>query len=231
MFPLQHFARPQLAQEKDRRSLLQLSIAHMLPPSYFPHTCQYRHFAENEFIGSLVSSSTWQPVELFLLWSWCFFFPVFALSLHVIFGVNVLLSRHHWTTAVRCPSQILDLSLVVNGISSSWQTKMESSPSLHLWVKSTKGVPTVFNNYLLLRSLHYVFFRGFSLYIDVCRMSQEQPTAVDWMTALRSGLLGPYQEMALWAAVVITAVHRTLTHPSSTNLKQVRLWVLLNIEA
>lgn len=116
------------------------------------------------------------------------------------------LSRRHWTTAVICPSLILDLSLVVRGTSSILQTKMESSPSVHPWVIPSKG----FDNFwgCIRNSLIRL------LYVDVCRMSQEQLTAVAWMTAHRSDLLGPYQEMALWVAVGITAVHLTHTHPS-----------------
>lgn len=52
------------------------------------------------------------------------------------------------------------------------------------------------------------------LYVDVRRMSQGQLIAAAWMTARRNASLGPCQEMALWAAVETTAVHRTLTPPS-----------------
>lgn len=68
-----------------------------------------------------------------------------------------------------------------------------------------------------------------SLCIYVHRMSQEQQTAVDWMTVPRSGLLGLYRETAVQAAVVTTAVHLTPTRPSSTNPKQVRFGHLLNM--
>lgn len=57
-----------------------------------------------------------------------------CLNIVIVFVTNFPPSRHHWTTEVRCPSQILDLSQVERRISSSLQTKMESSPRLHLWV-------------------------------------------------------------------------------------------------
>lgn len=62
----------------------------------------------------------------------------------------------------------------------------------------------------------------------VHRMSQGQLTAADWMTVLRSALLGLYRETAVLAAVVTTAVHLTPTRPSSPNLRQVMFDQLLN---
>lgn len=121
-------------------SLLLRSVVHMLASSYFPRTRQYRGLTENEFSGNLsllVSSSSLQPVENYLLWmlcSCCFSACsrncCFHVSVHVIFIITLPPSRHHWTTAVRCPSQSLGLSLVARGISSSLRTKMESSPRL-----------------------------------------------------------------------------------------------------
>lgn len=54
-------------------SLLLRSIVHMLASSYLPCLRQHREFAENEFNGNLsfVSSSSLQPVENCLFWSWC----------------------------------------------------------------------------------------------------------------------------------------------------------------
>lgn len=125
-------------------SLLLRSIVHMLASSYFPPMRQYREFAENEFSGNLsllVSSSSLQPVEIYLILMFCSCcFSEFSrdcyfhVSVHVIFVITLPPSRHHWTTAVRCPSLILGLSLVVKRISSRLQTKTESSPRLHRWV-------------------------------------------------------------------------------------------------